>query len=110
MESYEVVVTPDARDDLTAIRDHIVHQLGSPSTARSTLHSIRQGLASHSTMPTRARLVDREPWRTRGVSRLLLGSFFAYYCVAEDKGRVYVLNVVYARASQRGIISNTQGD
>lgn len=101
MRTYEVVVTPDARDDLAEIRDHIAYRLGSPSSARSTLRSIRKGLGTLTAMPGRVRTVDQEPWRSRGVRRLLVGSFYAYYRISEDEGRVYVLNVVHARASQR---------
>ena len=103
MRTYKVVVTPDARDDLAAIRDHIAKQLSSPSSARSTLRSIRKGLGTLATMPGRIRPVDQEPWRSRGVRRLLVGNYYAYYRIAEGEGRVYVLNVVYARAKQRGL-------
>ena len=51
-------------------------------------------------MPSRAREVEREPWRSRGVRRILSGRFFVYYRVDEEAGTVYVLNVMYARGSQ----------
>ena len=54
------------------------------------------------------RPVDRESWPSRGVCRLLVGSFYAYYRVVEDEVRVYVLNVVYARAGKRGLIDGGQ--
>lgn len=44
MQTYEVVAKPDALDDLAAIRDHIAHRFGFPSSARSTLRSIKKGL------------------------------------------------------------------
>lgn len=43
-----------------------------------------------------------------GVRRLLVGNYYAYYRIAEDEGRVYVLNVIYARASQRGLSDGGQ--
>ncbi len=101
MRTYDVRVTPDARDDLAAIRDHISRELGSPKAARSVLRSIRDTVASLETIPARARLVDEEPWRSRGVRRILSGSFFVYYLVDDERGAVHVLNVVYARGSQR---------
>ena len=100
MRRYDVLVTPDAYDDLASIRDHIARALGSPKEARSVLRSIRGTIASLSTMPLRAREVEREPWRSRGVRRILSGRFFVYYRVDEVADIVYVLNVMYARGSQ----------
>lgn len=58
MRVYEVVVTPDARDDLAVIRNYIAYRLGSPSSARLTLRSIRRGLETLASMPGRGRTVD----------------------------------------------------
>lgn len=100
MRTYNVLITPDAHDDLVGIRDHIAHTLESPEDARSVLRSIRKTIASLATMPSRARQVEREPWHSRGVRRTPSGVFFVYYRVDEEAGAVYVLNVIYARSSQ----------
>lgn len=101
MRTYDVIVTPDARNDLAAVRDYIAGELGSPESARSVLHSLRDTVASLGAMPTRVRPIDEEPWHTRGVHRILSGNFFVYYRIDEECGVVYVLNVMYARGSQR---------
>lgn len=101
MRTYDVLVTPDAYDDLSNIRNHIASRLKSPEVARSALRSIRKTISSLSSMPFRTREVEEEPWRSRGVRRILSGKFFVYYRVDEDFGVVYVLNVVYARGDQR---------
>ncbi|MBR3225798.1 MAG: type II toxin-antitoxin system RelE/ParE family toxin [Atopobiaceae bacterium] len=102
MRTYDVLITPDAYEDLAGIRDHIAHGLGSPEDARSALHSIRKTVGSLATMPSRTKEVEREPWRSRGVRRILSGRFFVYYRVDEDADTVYVLNVLYARGNQMG--------
>jgi toxin ParE1/3/4 len=102
MRTYDVLVTPDAYDDLASIRDHIARGLGSPEDARSTLRSIRKTVGSLATMPSRAKEVEGEPWRSRGVRRILSGRFFVYYRVDEEAGTAYVLKVLYARGDQRG--------
>lgn len=101
MRAYAVFITPDAFDDLSGIRDHIAHGLGSPEAARSVLRSIRETIATLSSMPARSRRVEEEPWHSRGVRRILSGKFFVYYRIDEESGTVYVLNVVYARGDQR---------
>lgn len=101
MRTYNVLVTPDAYGDLAGIRDYIAQGLGSPEDARSALHSIRMTIASLATMPSRGRKVEREPWRSRDVRRILSGRLFVFYRVDEDAGTVYVLNVIHARGAQR---------
>ncbi|MBO7673585.1 MAG: type II toxin-antitoxin system RelE/ParE family toxin [Atopobiaceae bacterium] len=101
MRTYDVLITPDAYDDLASIRDHIARRHGSPENARSALRSIRETVASLATMPSRSRKVEEEPWRSRGVRRILSGGFFVYYRVDEEANTVYVLNVLYARGNQK---------
>lgn len=97
MRTYNVIVTRDAHDDLATIRDYVVRESGSRESARTTLQSIRKTVASLKTMPARTRTIDEEPWHTRGVRRILSGSYFVYYRIDEDAGIVYVLNVLNAR-------------
>lgn len=56
MRTYDVLVTPDAYDDLASTRDHIARGLGSPEDARSTLRSIRKTVGSLATMGVNARM------------------------------------------------------
>ena len=101
MRAYDVLVTPDAYDDLSNIRNYIAHGLGSPEAARSELRSIRKTISSLSSMPSRTREVEEEPWHSRGVRRIISGKFFVYFRIDEESGTVYVLNVLYARSGQR---------
>ena len=100
IEPYEIIVTSDANDDLAALRDYIAVTLAARETARSYILAIRKEIASLAVMPERVKLVDTEPWRTRGFRRVLVRNFFVYYRIDETEKRVYILNVIYARRNQ----------
>ena len=44
--------------------------------------------------------VEREPWHSRGVRKIITKNFCIYYRPDEVSGRVYVLNVIYAKRDQ----------
>lgn len=62
------------------------------------------------TLPARNRLMDEEPWKSRGIRRLLVRNYFIYYRIDEDAGRVYVLNVIFARRDQVRTITQRRTD
>ena len=40
---------------------------------------------------------EREPWHSRGVRKIMAKNFYICYRSDEVSGRVYVLNVIYAK-------------
>ena len=44
--------------------------------------------------------MEREPWHSRGVRKISAKNFYIYYRLDEVSGRVYVLNVIYAKRDQ----------
>lgn len=100
MKTYEIIITPDAEEDLRQLRDYIAGTLEPPITARAFLHMMRGEIQTLKEMPERSRLVDQEPWHSRGVRKLFVKNFIVYYRVAEDASRVYVMNVIYGKRDQ----------
>ena len=98
MDTYEVIITPDAEFDLQSIRDYLAYNIGGRNTALSQIRSIRHVIGSLQTMPARSRLVDEEPWRSRGIRKIIVGNYYVYYRIDDHAKRVYVLNVVLARS------------
>ena len=100
MDSYEIIITPDAIADLVELRDYIADVLLAPDTARSYIQAIRKEISKLSEMPGRIKLVDDEPWRSRGVRKIMAKNFYVYYRMDEAAMRVYIMNVIYARRDQ----------
>ena len=112
MNSYEIIVTPDAEADLYEIRNYIAETLLVPDVALNYIRVIRKEMEKLSYMADsiapeeREPWADsvapekREPWHSRGVRKISTKSFYIYYRPDEVSGRVYVLNVIYAKRDQ----------
>ena len=105
MSTYKILMTPDAIADLTGLRDHIADILLAPETALSYIQMIRAEISTLSEMPARCRLVDKEPWHSRGLRKLIVKNFYIYYRVDEPMSTVYILNIIYAKRDQLKILA-----
>ena len=100
MDSYKIILTPDAEEDLFELRNYIADVLLARDTARNYIRTIRKEIGSLSELPARYKPVDDEPWHSRGIRRIMANNFFVYYRIDEDRKQVFVLNVIYARRDQ----------
>ena len=100
MDSYKIIITPDAEEDLVELRNYIADVLLARDTARNYIRTIRKEIGSLSELPARYKPVDDEPWHSRGIRRIMANNFFVYYRIDEDRKQVFVLNVIYARRDQ----------
>jgi len=100
MDEYEIIITPDAAEDLLELRNYIAGVLLSPETALEYVRTVRQEIAGLAQFPARFNPMDEEPWHSRGVRKLLAKNFYVYYWIDEPRKRVYVMNVIYARRDQ----------
>lgn len=100
MDSYKIIITPDAENDLLELRNYITEVLRSRETAKRYIHTIRTEIGSLSKIPARYKPVDDEPWHSRGIRRIIVKNFFVYYRIDEEEKMVFILNVIYARRNQ----------
>lgn len=100
MDSYKIIITPDAEEDLVELRNYIADVLLARDTARNYIRTIRKEIGTLSEMPAKYKPVDDEPWHSRGIRRIMANNFFVYYRIDEDRKLVYILNVIYARRDQ----------
>ena len=100
MDSYDIIITPDASADLWELRDYIADVLLVPETALSYVQRIRQKIGTLSEMPGRIKPVDEEPWHSRGLRKIIAENFYIYFRVDEPSHKVYILNVIYMKRDQ----------
>ena len=110
MDSYKIIITPDAEEDLVELRNYIADVLLARDTARNYIRTIRKEIGSLSELPARYKSVDDEPWHSRGVRRIIVNNFFVYYRIDEEHKRVYILNVIYARRDQLRVLEQMNID
>ena len=100
MDFYEIIMTPDALDNLTELCDYITDVLLVPDTALPCICAIREEINKLSEMPESNKTVDDEPWHSRGIREIMAKNFYIYYRIDEDSKRVYILNIIYTKRDQ----------
>lgn len=100
MDSYDIIMTKDATDDLTELRDYIADVLLAPDTALSCIRAIRVEISKLEYMAPSIAPVPDDPWNSRGIRKITSKNFYIYYRIDEGAKRVYVMNVIYAKRDQ----------
>lgn len=97
---YQVMLTPQAIEQLQQTVLYIAQTLQQPQTAKRWADLIYKEIAGLNFMPSRYPLTDEEPWRTKGIHKLTVKNFLVYYLVEEETKTVSVTAVVYGRRDQ----------
>lgn len=103
---YEVIVTPDAENDLWNIKDYITNELLSPETASEYVETIKTAILDLDNMPQKFALVDFEPWRSLGLRHLNVKNYIVYYFIRDDLNSVFIANVIYNKRDQLKALNN----
>ena len=102
----KIVVTPDAEADLYAIKDYIAETLQVPEVALNYVRALRKEMEKLSYMADSMAPVERVPWHNRGVRKITFKNFYIYYRPDVASGKVYVLNLIYAKHNQLKALKN----
>ena len=94
-DSYDIVYSPQALNDLKDIYAYIAPYLLVPDTAQNQVNRIRKEIRSLDFMPSRYALVDWEPWKSMGMHKVPVDSFVVFYTVDSDSMTVTVIRIVY---------------
>lgn len=108
MDHYEIIMTTDSINDLSELRNYIADVLLARETALKLIRQIRDEISKLSELPGRIKPMEDEPWKSRGIRRLICKNFYIYYRIDEAAKRVYVLNVIYARRDQLNALGEKQ--
>ena len=100
MDKYEILMTTDAADDLIELRDYIADVLLAPDTALAYIRTVREKIGTLSVLPERNKCVDEEPWRSRGIRKMMVKNFIVYYRIETSAKQIYILNIIYAKRDQ----------
>lgn len=93
--SYDVQIAEQAKTDMRAIYSHIAYQLLEPAIAKKQYARIKAGILSLEEMPERYSLCPDEPWHSRGLRRLVVDNYLAFYLVDTESKTVTVIRVMY---------------
>lgn len=107
---YRVHITRIAYGHMTAIKNYIANELMVPNAAKQLLLSMRESISKLDSMPERYKLLDEEPWRSKGIRRIIVENYYIYYVINENIKEVQVIAVIYAGRNQKAILKEIQED
>ncbi|MCM1107274.1 MAG: type II toxin-antitoxin system RelE/ParE family toxin [Blautia sp.] len=103
-DNYNIIYSPQAKDDIKNIYSYIAFELQVPDTARKQINRIREKIRSLDLMPARYGIVDWEPWQSMSMHKLLVDNFIVYYTAHSDTLIVTIIRIVYERMDTQSII------
>ena len=106
MNFYEIIITPDAEADLFEIRNYIADTLLVPDIARNYIRAIRHEMEKLTYMASSIAPIERKPWHSKGIRKIIAKNFYIYYRLDHVSGKVYILNIIYAKRHQLNALKN----
>ena len=94
-ESFSVIYSPEAVNDLREIYTNITYKLLVPKTAEGQINRIRDIIRSLDFMPLRYPIVDWEPWKSIEMHKLPIDNFIVFYIVSNEKYLVTIVRILY---------------
>nr|WP_296011906.1 type II toxin-antitoxin system RelE/ParE family toxin [uncultured Blautia sp.] len=104
-DSYSIVYSPEAMDDLREIYSYIAFTLLVPETAQKQVNRIRKEVRSLDFMPSRYSLVDWESWKSMGMHKVPVDNFVVYYTVNDDSRTVTMIRIFYGGRDVANIVN-----
>ena len=94
---YEVVYADKALRQLQDIYNYIAFELTAPDAANRIIDKIMAAVEKLDEMPQRFPLYEKQPWNDRGLRKMNVENFMAFYFPFDDKAQVAVVAVMYGR-------------
>lgn len=66
-KKYNIIVLPEAQEDIRNIVLYIAIELASPYTALKLQKSFEEAINSLSIMPERYKIIDEQLWKNKGI-------------------------------------------
>lgn len=92
-QRYRILIGNQAEADLYGIYRYIADVLLEKQIAAKVYQRIKAAILDLDHMPERIKLMDDEPWHSRGLRLLVTGNYKAIFLI--DGDAVHVLRVMY---------------
>jgi len=108
MKEWNVIVAEPAESDIDGVYNYIANTLFEPVTAWRQTERIREAVSSLEEMPERGSLLQNEPWRSRGLRRLIVDNYSIIYEIQESSDTVAVVAVLYSKRNIDAVLSQEE--
>lgn len=105
-DTYSVIYSPKALEDLRGIFMYIKFKLKNPTAAENQVKRIRNEVRLLDFMPARFVLADWEPWKSMGVHKISIDKYVIFYTVDENEKTVTIVRIVYGGRDLKNILDS----
>jgi toxin ParE1/3/4 len=95
MNSWEVVYTEHAENDLRDIFEYIAFSLLEPEIAKKQTRRIIDAVAQLNRMPLRFQIYDKAPWNSKGLRVMPIDNYLVFYLPVESRKTIVVIRIMY---------------
>lgn len=103
---YELHITRAAENDLNEAADYIEFVLMNPQAADYLLDAVEETLPTLSEYAERHALVDDPVLKAWGIRFVQIKNYLAFYTIAEDEQKVYIVRFLYGKRNWISILKN----
>jgi len=96
MNSWEVVYTEIAENDLRDLYEYIAFSLLEPAIAKKQARRIIDAIAKLDKLPLRFRVYETDPWKSKGLRVLPVDNYLVFYLAIETHKTVAVIRIMYS--------------
>lgn len=100
MDTYSIIITRQAKEQLANIRDYILYELKSLENARQTINRLFGEIKKLNYMPHRIKVIEEMPWKEYGIRKIRVKNYYIYYWINESEKTVFVVSVIYVKRNQ----------
>lgn len=94
---FNVIYSERALNDLRNIHRYITLELLAPEAAKKLSERLMTEIDSLDEMPNRNPLYEKEPWHSRGIRKLIVDGFIAFYLPIEKNKQVLIIAIMYGK-------------
>lgn len=105
---YDVVISPEAEDDLDRAIRYLAIELGNPQAASALADKVEACLCNLATMPERFSLCKDAVLRAHGYRRVPIGNYVIVYRIDEAARRVLIVHFYHTLQDyEKALLQNT---
>ncbi len=99
-ERYELIILPEAQQDIRSIVFYIAKELSAPQAALNLQEEFLKEIESLAVRPKRVKTVEGQPWKDAGIRKTRVKNYYIYFLVDDEKMAVKVTAVIYVGMDQ----------
>lgn len=104
MEKYDVIIDPIAERDLFDIFYYISESLKEPKIAEKIYFAIKKKVLSLDLQPYMYSVVSEEPYSLKGIRKIPVENYTAFYYVDESNKTVHIIRILYNRRQWENLL------